>query len=98
MEFVSNLSVICSNRASSFYGTYMYLCINYASSLYGTYMYLCINHASSFHGTYMYNLGSRVQYEDNHGSSQASSSFPCPATVHGPMSQYYTATDNVDVS
>ena len=32
----------------------------------------------------VHNLGSRVQYEDSHGSSQASSSFPCPSTVHGP--------------
>jgi len=30
----------------------------------------------------VHNFGSRVQYEDSHGSSQASSSFPCPATAH----------------
>jgi len=46
----------------------------------------------------LHNLGSRVQYEDNHGSSQASSSFPCPATAHQPTSQYYTTTGNVDNS
>src|SRR6185436_6730463 len=34
----------------------------------------------------LHNLGSRVQYEDSHGSSQAASSFPCPATVHRPTS------------
>ena len=46
----------------------------------------------------VHNLGSCVQYEDSHGLSQASSSFPCPATVHGPTSQYYTATGNIDIS
>ena len=46
----------------------------------------------------VHNLGSRVQYEDSHGSSQASSSFPCPATVHRPASQYYTTAGNVDIS
>ena len=46
----------------------------------------------------LHNLGSRVQYEDSHGSSQASSSFPCPVTVHGPTSQYYTTAGNVDIS
>ena len=61
-------------------------------------MYLCINHASSLYGTYIYNLGSRMQYEDSHGSSQASSSFPCSATLHGPTSQYYTTAGNVDNS
>ena len=45
-----------------------------------------------------HNFGSRVQYEDSHGSSQASSSFPCSATVHGPTSQYYTTAGNVDNS
>jgi len=37
----------------------------------------------------VHNLGSHVQYDDSHGSSQASSSFPCPSTVHGPMSQFF---------
>ena len=46
----------------------------------------------------VHNLGSRVQYENSHGSFQASSSFPCPATVHGPTSQYYTTAGNVDIS
>src|SRR6185437_15970831 len=45
----------------------------------------------------LHNLGSRVQYEDSHGSSQASSPSPCPATAHQPMSQYYTLADNVDI-
>src|SRR6185312_3901493 len=40
----------------------------------------------------LHNLGSRVQYEDSHGST-----FPCPATLHGPTSQYYTTTCNVDI-
>ena len=44
----------------------------------------------------LHNLGSRVQYEDSHGLSQASSSFPCPSTVHGPTSQFFTG--NVDIS
>ena len=46
----------------------------------------------------VHNLGRRVQYEDSHGSSQASSLFLCPATVHRPMSQYYTTAGNVDIS
>ena len=45
-----------------------------------------------------HNLGSRVQYEDSHGSSQASSSFPCPVTAHQPTSQYYTTAGNIDIS
>ena len=46
----------------------------------------------------LHNLGSRVQYEDSHGLSQASSSFPCLAIVHGPTSQYYTTPGNVYIS
>ena len=46
----------------------------------------------------VHNFGSRVQYEDNHGSSQASSSFPYPSTVHGPTSQFFTSAGNVDIS
>ena len=46
----------------------------------------------------VHNLGSRVQYEDSHGSSQASSSFPCPETAHQPTSQYYTTAGNIDIS
>ena len=46
----------------------------------------------------LHNLGSRVQYEDSHESSQASSSFPCPATAHQSTSQYYTTASNVDIS
>ena len=46
----------------------------------------------------LHNLESRVQYEDSHGSFQASSSFSCPATEHQPMSQYYTTAGNVDIS
>ena len=46
----------------------------------------------------VHNLGSRVQFEDNHRSSQASSSFPCLATVHRPTSQYYTTAGNIDIS
>ena len=46
----------------------------------------------------VHNLGSRVRYEDSHGSSQASSSFPCLATVHGPTAQFYTTAGNVDIS
>ena len=42
----------------------------------------------------VHNLGSRVQYEDSHGSSQASSSFPCPSTVHGPTSLIYCFNKN----
>jgi len=30
----------------------------------------------------LHNLGSRVQYEDSHGSSQASSLFQCPTSTH----------------
>ena len=39
----------------------------------------------------VHNLGSRVQYEDSQGPSQAS-------TVHGPTSQFFTTTGNVDIS
>ena len=46
----------------------------------------------------VHNLGSRVQYEDSHRSSEISSSFLCPTTVHGPTSQYYTTAGNVDIS
>ena len=46
----------------------------------------------------LHNLGSRVQYEDSHGSSQASSSSPCLVTVHRPTSQYYTTVGHVDIS
>ena len=46
----------------------------------------------------LHNLGSCVQYEDSHGSSQALSSFLCPATVHRPTSLYYTTAGNVDIS
>ena len=46
----------------------------------------------------VHNMGSRVQYEHSHGSSQASSSFPCPATVHGAKLQYYTTAGNVYIS
>src|SRR6185295_6338963 len=46
----------------------------------------------------VHNLGSRVQYEDSHGSSQASSSFPCPSTVRGLTSQFFTSAGNVDIS
>ena len=46
----------------------------------------------------MHNLGSHVQYEDSHGSSQASSSFPCPSIVHGPTSQFFPSAGNVDIS
>ena len=45
----------------------------------------------------VHNLGSRVQYEDSHGSSQASSSFPCPSTVHGPTSQFFPSAGNVHI-
>jgi len=46
----------------------------------------------------VHNLGSRVQYEDSHGSSQASSSFPCPSILHGPMSLFFPSTGNVPIS
>ena len=46
----------------------------------------------------VHNLGSRVQYEDSHESSQASSSFPCPSTVHGPTSQFFPSAGNVHIS
>ena len=46
----------------------------------------------------LHNLGSRVQYDDSHESSQASLSFPYPATAHQPTSQYYTTVGNVDIS
>ena len=46
----------------------------------------------------VHNLGSRVQYEDSHGSSQASSSFPCPSTVRGPTSQFFPSAGNVHIS
>ena len=39
-----------------------------------------------------------VQYEDSHGSSQASSSFPCPSTMHGPTSQFFPSAGNVHIS
>ena len=39
-----------------------------------------------------HNFGSRVQYEDSHGS------FPCPSTVHGPTSQFFPSAGNVDIS
>jgi len=45
-----------------------------------------------------HNFGSRVQYEDSHGSSQASSSFPCPSTMHGPTSQFFLSAGNVHIS
>ena len=45
-----------------------------------------------------HNFGSRVQYEDSHGSSQASSSFPCPSTMHGPTSQFFPSAGNVHIS
>ena len=46
----------------------------------------------------VHNLRSRVQYEDSHGSSQASSSFPCRSTVHGPTSQFFPSAGNIHIS
>ena len=57
------------------------------------YYYLSLMYLSVVH-----NLGIRVQYEDSHGSSQASSSFPCPSTVHGPTSQFFPSAGNVHIS
>ena len=45
-----------------------------------------------------HNFGSRVQYEDSLRSSQASSSFPCLSTMHGPMSQFFPSAGNVHIS
>ena len=52
----------------------------------------------------LHNLGSRVQYEDSHGSSQASSSFQCPASTHETTfqpdlpHQYFSTGGNVYTS
>ena len=37
--------------------------------------------------TVLHDFGSRVDYEESQGSSQASTSFSCPATTHDPTFQ-----------